>query len=216
MQHSRRLSSAALVLVAFVPLAFSGTPSGASISQHATCHAPRLTGLTVTAARTRARVAGCQLRFVGAALRMPKIQTIRTQSARPGQLAKVVSVSVNPLCPGSTNLGPPPGEPIIKAGATELITGLFIEGGAFIYRSAPVCKDLKGTSSSGTITITNSVGTVLANNMALSAGQLLEVNVQPGPYTVSGVFTGGNTVGPITVNVDSGEVVRQDLVLDVP
>jgi hypothetical protein len=97
-----------------------------------------------------------------------------------------------------------------------LITGLFIEGGPFIERSAPSCKDLVGKSTSGTITITNSVGTVFANNMALSAGQLLYVNVPAGGYTITGVFSGGTTARPIQVSVASGEIVRQDLVLDVP
>jgi hypothetical protein len=147
---------------------------------------------------------------------MPKIQTIHTQSVHPGQVAKVVTVSVNPLCPGSLNIGPPPGEPIIKSGPSELITGLFIEGGAFIDRSAPNCKVFVGKSSGGTITITNSVGTVFANDMALAPGQLLYVNVPAGAYTITGVFTGGNKVGPTSVNVVSGEIVRQDLVLDVP
>jgi hypothetical protein len=112
-------------------------------------------------------------------------------------------------------MGPPPGEPILKPGPTELIAGLFIEGGAYIERSAPNCKTLVGQSSAGTITITNSVGTVIAN-MALTAGQLLSVNVTPGQYTISGQFAGGTKAGPTTVNVPSGEIVRQDLVLDVP
>jgi len=103
-----------------------------------------------------------------------------------------------------------------EAGPTELISGLFIEGGPFIYRSVPNCESLVGKSSGGTITITNSVGTVIANNMALSAGQLLYVNVTTGAYTISGVFSSGLKAGPITVNVPSGEMVRQDLVLDVP
>jgi hypothetical protein len=127
-----------------------------------------------------------------------------------------VSLSVNPLCPGPAGLGPPPGEPIEKPGATELITGLFLEGGPLVNRSAPVCKDLVGKSTSGTITVVNSVGTVLANNMALTAGQLLYVNVQPGVYTVSGKLSGDTALGPITVNVPSGEIVRQDLVLQAP
>jgi hypothetical protein len=216
MNQSLRSWSAALVVVGLAPLTFAGTPSGAAASAHATCHAPRMTGLTVSAARARARVAGCQLRLTGAAVKVPTVQTIHTQSVRPGQIARVVSVSVNPLCQGSAALGPPPGEPIIKAGATELITGLFLEGGPLIFRSAPACKDLVAKSTSGTITITNSVGTIIANNMALTAGQLLYVNVQAGPYTISGKLSGGTTVGPITVNVPSGEVVRQDLVLDAP
>ncbi len=146
---------------------------------------------------------------------MPIIQTIHTQSVRPGQVAKVVTVSVNPLCPGSLNPGPPPGEPILKPGPSEIVTGLFIEGGAYIERSAPICRALVGKSNAGNITITNSVGTVIAN-MALTAGQLLYVNVTAGQYTISGVFAGGNKVGPTIVNVPAGEIVRQDLVLAVP
>ena len=144
------------------------------------------------------------------------IQTIRGQSAAPGRRATLVTLAVNPLCGGAINPGPPAGESIIKSGPPELITGLFIEGGAYLERSAPNCKAIVGKSSAGTITITNSVGTVIANNTALSAGQLLYLPVSPEVYTVSGVFSGGNKVGPIKVNVDADQIVRQDLVLDVP
>lgn len=216
MKRSVRSWSAGLVVLSLLPLTFSGTPSGATTTLHATCRAPRMFGLNVATARTRARNAGCHLRLVGAAVKMPSIQTIRTQSVRPGTRAKVVTISVNPLCPGSAALGPPPGEPITTLGPTELISGLFIEGGAFIYRSAPNCKSFVCKSSSGTISVTNSVGTVIVNNVALTAGQLLHDNVAPGAYSISGVFSGGNRVGPTIVRVLSGEVVRQDLVLDVP
>jgi hypothetical protein len=97
-----------------------------------------------------------------------------------------------------------------------LDTGLFIEGGAFIFRSAPVCKDLVGKSDAGTITVTNAAGTAIANEVALNAGQLLKITLSAGQYTITGVFAGGNAVGPTTVTVPVGEVVRQDLVLDVP
>jgi hypothetical protein len=149
-------------------------------------------------------------------VRMASVQTIRTQSTRPGQVTKLLIVTVNPLCPGSANIGPPPGEPLVTPGPTELDTGLFIEGGAFIYRSAPVCKDVVGTSSAGTITVTNAAGTVIANKTALTAGQLLKITLGAGEYTLTGVFAGGNAVGPIKVTVAAGQVVRQDLVLDVP
>jgi len=161
-------------------------------------------------------MSGCELRLNGASVRMAQIQTIRAQSPRPGQITKLLTLTVNPLCPGSVNPGPPPGEPLLTPGPTELDTGLFIEGGAFIYRSAPVCKDLVGKSNAGTITVTNAAGTVIARNMAVNAGQLLEIKLSAGQYTITGVFAGGNTVGPTTVTVPTGEVVRQDLVLDVP
>jgi hypothetical protein len=105
---------------------------------------------------------------------------------------------------------------LLKRGPTELDTGRFIEGGAFIRRSAPVCKDLVGKSSAGRITVTNAAGTAIANNVVVTAGPLLKITLSVGQHTLSGVFEGGNAVGPSAVTVPAGEVVRQDLVLDVP
>jgi hypothetical protein len=214
MTRSCRWWLSLLALSTFVPLTVTASPTAARAA--ATCHAPRMTGLTVSAARGRARTAGCRLRFDGARVQTPTIQTIRRQSVPPGRVATVVTLDVNPLCGGASNPGPPPGEPIIKSGTPELITGLFIAGGAYIERSAPNCKTIVGKSSAGTITVTNSAGSVIANNVAVSAGALLSVNVSPGAYSVSGVFLGGNKVGPIQVTVGADQIVRQDLVLDVP
>ena len=147
---------------------------------------------------------------------MPTIQTIRMQSVPPGHRATVVTLEVNPLCGGAINPGPPASEPIITSGPPELITGLFIEGGPYIERSAPNCKSVVGKSNAGTVTVINSVGTVMADNTALGAGQLLYLSVAPGVYTVSGIYSGGNNVGPIKVNIGADQIVRQDLVLDVP
>lgn len=205
-----------MTLVALPSLTVAGASGPVAASTQPSCHAPRLIGLTVAAAHARATTSGCLLRLRGALVQMPKIQTIRAQSARPGQVTKLLALTVNPLCPSSGAIGPPPGEPLLTPGPTELDSGLFIEGGPFIYRSAPVCKDLVGKSSAGTITVTNAVGTVIANNMTLSAGQLLKITLSAGRYTITGVFLGGNKVGPITVTVPAGEVVRQDLVLAVP
>jgi hypothetical protein len=203
-----------LALSAFAPLSVAGS-STAAVAATTFCHVPRFTDLTVSTARNRDRVAGCRLRFVGAAVQMPTIQTIHSQSVPRGPRARVVTLEVNALCGGAINPGPPAGEPIIKSGAPEIITGLFIEGGAYIERSAPNCRTIVGKSSAGTITITNLVGT-FAYNMALSAGQLLNVRVPVGVYNVSGVLASGNRVGPIMVNVGADQIVRQDLVLDVP
>jgi hypothetical protein len=75
---------------------------------------------------------------------------------------------------------------------------------------------LVGKSSAGAITVTNFAGTSIANNVALTAGQLLKITLGAGQYTITGVFAGGSKAGPITVTVPGEEVVRQDLVLDVP
>jgi hypothetical protein len=53
-------------------------------------------------------------------------------------------------------------------------------------------------------------------NRTVNAGQLLKITLGAGQYTITGVFAGGNAVGPTAVTVPAGEVVRQDLVLDVP
>ena len=205
-----------MTLVALPSLTVAEASGPAAAITQTSCHAPRMIGLTVAAARARAKTSGCLLQLRGALVQMPKIQTIRAQSARPGQVTKLLTLTVNPLCPSSGAIGPPPGEPLLTPGPTELDCGLFIEGGALIYRSAPVCKDLVGKSSAGTITVTNAVGTVIANTMSVNAGQLLKITLSAGHYTLTGVFAGGNKVGPITVTVLAGEVVRQDLVLAVP
>jgi hypothetical protein len=203
------------LIVAVLPLAFSVTAKVAAAST-ASCHAPRLTGLTVTVARRHAKVAGCDVRLVGAKLQMPQIQTIRTQNVRPGRVTRVVTLSVNPLCSGAADNGPPAGEPIITPGPTELISGLFIEGGPFFFRSAPNCKEVAEKSSPGWITVTNAAGTVIVYKMELASGQLLHVKVPAGKYTITGVLSVNNKVGPITVNVPAGKTVRQDLTLDAP
>ena len=204
------------LIVAVMPLAISAATTVATASTASTCHAPRLTGLTVTVARRHARVAGCDVRLVGAKLQMPQIQTVRTQSVRPGKVTNLVTLTVNPLCSGAADDGPPAGEPIITSGPTELISGLFIEGGPFIDRSAPNCKQVAEKSSPGTITVTNSAGTVIVNKMELTTGQLLYVKVPAGKYTLTGVLSVNNKVGPITVEVPADTTVRQDLTLDVP
>jgi hypothetical protein len=204
------------VIVAVMPLTLSATTTVAAASTPSTCHAPRLTGLTVTLARRHAKAAGCAVRLVGAKLQMPQIQTVRTQSVRPGGVTKKVTLTVNPLCSGAADNGPPAGEPIIEPGPTELISGLFLEGGPFLWRSAPNCKDLVEKSSPGWITVTNSAGTVIVYKRELTEGQLLHVKVPAGKYTITGVLSVNNKVGPVTVNVPAGKTVRQDLTLDAP
>jgi hypothetical protein len=127
-----------------------------------------------------------------------------------------VTLTVNPLCGGSALNGPPRGEPFITSGPTELISGLFIEGGPYVERSAPNCKESPERSSAGTITVTNAAGTDVIDNLQLSSGQLLYVKVPAGRYTVTGVVSDNLKVGPLVVSVPAGKTVRQDLTADVP
>jgi hypothetical protein len=201
------------LVLAALPLTLSVSASVAAATP-TNCHAPRLTGLTVTVARRDAKVAGCTVRLIGAKLQVPQIQTVRSQNVRPGHRSTVLTLSVNPLCAGAADSGPPAGEPILTPGPTELIAGLFIEGGPLIMRSAPTCKDVAEKSSPGSITVTNAAGTIVVNRMRLTRGQLLYVKVPPGKYTITGILSVNNKVGPVTVKVPAGDTVRQDLTLD--
>jgi hypothetical protein len=151
----------------------------------------------------------------------PEVQTIRGQTPTHGA-ARGVSVWVNPLCPGSAELPGPRHEPIRSKGRSELITGLYLDGGPLIFRSAANCEALEGTPGAGTVTVTNpATGAVLATqNMA--AKHLATIPLPPGPYSVSAQFEGATinglhpTVGPITVEIPPGTTVRQDIELSIP
>jgi hypothetical protein len=74
-----------------------------------TCRGPRLKGLTLTVARTRAAHAGCRLRVKGAALEDARIQTVERQSPRPGRRSASVTVWLNPITV-KANEQPPNGQ----------------------------------------------------------------------------------------------------------
>lgn len=182
---------------------------------------PRLTGLVLTVARSDAAKAGCRLRLQGAPVQAPTVQTIAKQIPRAGQRGLVITARINPLCVGSADPGPPPGEPIVEPGPSELLTGLFIVGGPLALTSAPTCVARAGVPGAGTITITDpATGTVIATSN-VADGQFATFPLPPGTYTISGTFA--NVIGngqraqtSVTVGIPGGETVRQDLSLDVP
>jgi len=153
----------------------------------------------------------------------PAIQTIlRRQAPRAGRYGTLVTLRVNPLCSGSAEWGPPRGEPFVTAGPTELISGLYLDGGPLRFRSAPRCESLSGTPGAGTITVTNPVtGSTVATRI-VAQGRLAAIPVPPGTYTVTGTFGGAIINGqhqhslPKTVRIPPERTVRQDLVLNIP
>lgn len=109
MGRTKRLWTAIIVTMSLVPVTVSGVAIVASASTSVGCHAPRFTGLTVVKARAAAKSARCHVRFNGAPVSMPMVQTIRHQSVQPGHATRAVTLSVNPLCSGAAAAGPPPG-----------------------------------------------------------------------------------------------------------
>ncbi len=117
------------------------------------------------------------------------------------------------LCSQSAAPGSPPGEPFTYHGATELVSGLFLNGGP-LRRSA---KCRPGVPSAGTITVTSTItGSVVASDN-VSRGHLARIPLAPGVYTITGTFaTAFSNNQPIQarpekVTISAGTTVRQDI-----
>ncbi len=186
------------------------------------CHLPRLRGLTVQSARAKAAKAGCRLRVRGAPVRQPSLQTVSRQRPRAGRSAKSVTVWVNPVCFRSGLSGPPSGEPLLTPGPTELVTGLFLEGGPLVPFSSPHCAAAPEKSWAGTINVSDHSGGAVVGSETVAEGQLATFHLPPGTYDISGTFAQAHVNDqPIhaltqTVSIPDGKTVRQDITADVP
>jgi hypothetical protein len=186
------------------------------------CRAPRLTGLVLSLARTRAATAGCRIRLEGARVSSPQVQTIREQTPAAGRHGRVLTLWVNPLCKGEGAEGPDIKEPRVTAGPTELISGLYVVGGPLTLWSEPRCTLHPEEPGAGTITVTDPADGAIVASQTVTSGQLATIALAPGTYTIQGTF-GDATVNeqparsfPTTVVIEAGKTLRQDVFLDVP
>jgi hypothetical protein len=210
-RNIRILLATVVTLVALYPV------SGAAATK--SCRGPRLVGLTLTAARSAARRAGCQLTLRGAAVGNPAVQTIRWQAQTSRRTRKII-VWLSPLCATPVNLGGPPGEPLHTRGQSELITGLYVVGGPLVQRSAPSCRRLEGTPGAGRVTVADAAGGIVAVRY-IAKGHLVAIPLSPGIYTLTGVFTeaaidGEHATVRESVAISVATTVRQDINLSVP
>jgi hypothetical protein len=185
------------------------------------CRIPRLSGVVVGVARERAAKAGCHVRLAGAPVSDATVQTVRRQSPHAGSHGRYVTLWVNRLCSGSLT-GPDLNEPLLKAGPTELISGLYIVGGPLELRSEPQCTAHTGGPVPGTITVRDPASGSVVASQTVTGRQLATIPLPPGTYVVDGTFSGALVDGqpaqapPATVQIPSGETVRRDVFLDVP
>jgi hypothetical protein len=223
--RERRCAWMGAITALLVVAPLVGVPSDSSGSAGAApagCRFPRVTRRVLAVARERAKKAGCELRIKDAAVEQPEIQTIRKQSRPAGHHGRLMTVWLNPLCSGSGAWGPPAGEPFLSRGPTELVSGLYLDGGPHRFRSAPRCESLSGTPGAGSITVTDLATGATSAAQTVSAGQLATIPLPAGTYSVTGLF--GNAVingeqarsFPRTVKIPPGTTVRQDVVLSVP
>jgi hypothetical protein len=115
-------------------------------------------------------------------------------------------------CPHPT-VPVPPGEPVYSSGLTELVSGLYIQGGAI---PPPPCKPEPRGPYAGTIKVMNAQTGKLVARQAVKDGQLAHIRLPAGSYEVTAHFSGGITTQPVKVRVRAQKTVRQDMFEDVP
>ena len=115
-------------------------------------------------------------------------------------------------CPAPT-VPLPAHEPTLTAGPSELVSGIYLQGGALI----PDCPQRPRGPYAGTITITSArTGRVVARRTLHAAGRLFAVRLPAGRYRLSGQITGGPLAVRLAVTIPAHTTVRQDLFVDVP
>jgi hypothetical protein len=183
------------------------------------CRPPRLKGLTLARARARAARAGCRLAVVNGQVRAEEpAQLVARQAHRSGRQGRLIRVWLVPLCAQVGAPGPPAGEPIVTTGPTELISGLYVAGGALLL--LPICRP--GVSSAGTITIVDPATGAIVASATVATGQLATFPLAPGTYAIEATFADASTDGladhsiPQSVTIPAGKTVRQDTVVSVP
>jgi hypothetical protein len=130
-------------------------------------------------------------------------QLVAGQSPGPGGRTSAVTVSLRPLCSQPSDPGPEVTGPTSRSGPTELIAGLYREGGPLQLASR--CRTANPVG--GTITISSASGRLITHR-TVKPGKFGVFPLPPGGYTVSG-STGDTANGiPIQLGPESIKVTR--------
>jgi hypothetical protein len=107
----------------------------------------------------------------------------------------------------------PAHEPLLTRGPTELVAGLYVQGGAYIVG----CPQEPRGPYAGTLTVRGArTGRLVARETLTRPARLFVVALPPGRYTVSATGAGGLRTQPQTVTIPRHTTVRQDVFIDVP
>ena len=121
--------------------------------------------------------------------------------------------------PPPARCGPPPAvpepatEPVVTTGATEIITGIYLEGGPI---PLPGCTQQPIGPQAGTVEVLLPGSTQVVASAAVGEGQLAVLVVPPGTYSVESTSQDLGQPFPVTVTVAAGQTVRQDINIPVP
>jgi hypothetical protein len=114
-------------------------------------------------------------------------------------------------CPKPT-VAVAPREPYVTRGPTQVVVGLYVQGGALI----PNCPQEPRGPDPGTVTVSAHGGRIVARETLSAAGKLFVLAVAPGNYTISAKIANGVRLRSVSVTVRAGYSVRRDLFEDVP
>jgi hypothetical protein len=216
---TRTVAVAAALACAAGPSALAAARPSAHA--HGRCRVPRLTRLTLSEVRVRARRAGCALRLEGARPEQANVQTVQRQSPAAGVRSARVTVWIGRACYGSAAYGPGIQEPAVKPGPTELISGFYIAGGPLVRFSSPGCRRPEPPPQAGTVEVIDpATGAVIATQTSVD-GVFVQIPLPAGKYTVRVTFldatlNGAHPSETLSVSIPAGDSVRQDFVLPVP
>ncbi|MGD0981063.1 MAG: hypothetical protein ABR946_06230 [Solirubrobacteraceae bacterium] len=122
-----------------------------------------------------------------------------------------VALSQHPPCPRPA-IAVAPREPYVTRGPTEVVVGLYVQGGALIQG----CRQQPRGPDAGTVTLRAPTGAIVASQTLRDAGKLFVLHVGPGTYTLGARMGDGLRLLATSVTVREGRTVRQDLFEDVP
>ena len=124
----------------------------------------------------------------------------------------ISAVLAGTACPAPT-VAVPAHEPQLTPGRSELVTGIYVQGGAVL----PGCRMLPRGPYAGTVTVFDaSTGARVASETLHVDGRLFRIALAPGTYTVRAKERGGLRIRPMTVTIAPHHRVRDDLFIDVP
>lgn len=107
----------------------------------------------------------------------------------------------------------PANEPVYSSGPTELVSGLYVQGGAV---PPPPCKPEPRGPYAGTVRVADPRTGRMVAHQSVRDGHLAHIQLPAGLYNVTGHFSGGFTTQAVKVRVKGEHKVRQDLFEDVP
>jgi hypothetical protein len=107
----------------------------------------------------------------------------------------------------------PAHEPVLTRGPSELVAGLYVQGGAYIVG----CPQQPRGPYAGTLSaISTQTGRVVARETLHQAGKLFVLKLPPGSYTLRATNSSGLRAAPSRVRIPAHRSVRQDVFVDVP